>query len=102
MANNPAYRAKARLQLIALAALDDETFYSIVCIAAQKARTGELKAIKALTCLMQVLGIDKVDPDMQGIHELKTIMGNPTPAMIKRMRPNAAPRIVNNNDEQVG
>lgn len=99
---NPTYRTKAQIQQVALASLDDATITMIVKNTALKARTGNPQAVNTFLRVLNALGISKIDPDMQDRHELKTIMGNPTPAMIKRMRPNAAPRIVNNNDEQVG
>ena len=102
MSSNPSYRTKAQIQQTALSALDDATITTIVKNAALNAMGGNPKAVNTFLRVLNALGISKIDPDMQDRHELKTIMGNPTPAMIKRMRPNAAPRIVNNNDEQVG
>ena len=99
---NQTFRAKAQIQLAALAGLEPETITTIVRNASLRARNGSPREVLSFLRLLSLLGIDKIDPDMQDRHELKAILGNPTPGMMKRLRPKTTPHIVVNNESEVG
>lgn len=102
MSSNPSYRTKAHFHEIALSALNDDMLRTIVRNAGLNAMGGSPASVNAFMKLLGLLGIDKIDPDMQDRHELKAIVGNPTPGMMKRLRPKTTPHIVVNNESEVG
>lgn len=99
---NQTFRAKAQIQLAALAGLEPETITTIVRNASFRARNGSPREVASFLKLVQILGIGRINPDRANKDEISTLLGNPTPGMMKRLRPKTSPHIVVNNESEVG
>lgn len=84
---NPFTRQAARLRQAALDAVSDDDIRATIAALKEKARAGDVAAIKLLLSYTVGKPTEAINPDMLGQHELETIMNNhvPSPEKIQGM-----------------